>query len=171
MALDGETTKTKVVDLEKLCNFVVDNFFIWIRLESQTLISSSVQHNISTKNIWYRHKWVLGGVVRGGHTRLRSWVRNPAAVKRAFLCEKMRIATCCGAGVWLLGGASCDKILILLFFDLDLWFFEKRTYMGGFISRRPQKWLAAPANSVCRGGCRTAPINRRSVGTTRRGGR
>ena len=26
---DGETTKIKVVDLEKLYNFVVDNFFIW----------------------------------------------------------------------------------------------------------------------------------------------
>jgi len=28
MTLDGETTKTTVVDLEKLYNFVVDNFFI-----------------------------------------------------------------------------------------------------------------------------------------------
>jgi hypothetical protein len=26
---DGETTKTKNVDLDKLCNFIVDNFFIW----------------------------------------------------------------------------------------------------------------------------------------------
>jgi hypothetical protein len=32
--LDGETTKMKVIDLEKLCNFVVDNFLIWIRLVS-----------------------------------------------------------------------------------------------------------------------------------------
>jgi hypothetical protein len=28
MTSNGETTKTKVVMLEKLCNFVVDNFFI-----------------------------------------------------------------------------------------------------------------------------------------------
>jgi len=28
MTLDGETTKTKVVDLEKLYNFVVENLFI-----------------------------------------------------------------------------------------------------------------------------------------------
>ena len=32
MASDGETPKTKVVDLEKLCNFVVENFFIWDHL-------------------------------------------------------------------------------------------------------------------------------------------
>jgi hypothetical protein len=51
MALDRETVKMKVVDLEKLSNFVVENFFIWIRLESQTLISSSVQHTMNRKNI------------------------------------------------------------------------------------------------------------------------
>ena len=28
MASDGETPKTKVVDLKKLYNFLVDNFFI-----------------------------------------------------------------------------------------------------------------------------------------------
>ena len=32
MTTDGETTNIKVVDLEKLSNFVVDNFSIWIRL-------------------------------------------------------------------------------------------------------------------------------------------
>ena len=31
-ASDGETSKTKVVDLEKLCNFVVENFLIWDHL-------------------------------------------------------------------------------------------------------------------------------------------
>ena len=29
MTSDGETSKIKVVDLEKLCKFIVDNFFIW----------------------------------------------------------------------------------------------------------------------------------------------
>jgi len=29
---DGETSKTKVVDLEKLYNFIVDDFFIWNNL-------------------------------------------------------------------------------------------------------------------------------------------
>jgi hypothetical protein len=32
MTSDGETTKMKVIDLEKLWNFEVDNFFIWNRL-------------------------------------------------------------------------------------------------------------------------------------------
>jgi hypothetical protein len=30
MILDGETIKTKVVDLKELCNFVVDNFLFKI---------------------------------------------------------------------------------------------------------------------------------------------
>jgi hypothetical protein len=32
MTPDGEMTKTKVIDLEKLFNFVVRNFFIWNNL-------------------------------------------------------------------------------------------------------------------------------------------
>ena len=36
----------KVVDLKKLYNFVVNNFFIWIRLEPQTINLNSVYDNI-----------------------------------------------------------------------------------------------------------------------------
>ena len=32
MTMDGETAKIKVINLEKLWNFVVDSFLIWIRL-------------------------------------------------------------------------------------------------------------------------------------------
>jgi hypothetical protein len=42
MTSDGETTKMKVVDLEKLRNFAVDNFFIWNRLGRQTINLCSV---------------------------------------------------------------------------------------------------------------------------------
>jgi hypothetical protein len=38
MISDGETPKTKVVDLEKLCNFIVDNFFIWNHLLLQNVV-------------------------------------------------------------------------------------------------------------------------------------
>ena len=38
MTSDAETTKTKVVDSKKLYNFVVDDIFIWNRLDSQILI-------------------------------------------------------------------------------------------------------------------------------------
>ena len=34
---DGETNKKKVIDLKKLYNFKIDNFFIWIHLWSQKL--------------------------------------------------------------------------------------------------------------------------------------
>jgi hypothetical protein len=42
MTSDGETTETRVVDLEKLQNFVVNNFFIWIHLGPQTINLCSI---------------------------------------------------------------------------------------------------------------------------------
>jgi len=42
MTSDGETTNTKVVDLKKLWNFVVDNFSIGIRLGHQIINICSV---------------------------------------------------------------------------------------------------------------------------------
>jgi hypothetical protein len=38
--LDGETPETKVIDLKKLCKFVVDSFFIWNYLLPQNGIWS-----------------------------------------------------------------------------------------------------------------------------------
>jgi hypothetical protein len=38
MTSDGETTKIKVVDLEKLWNFVVDNFLIWNHLINENYV-------------------------------------------------------------------------------------------------------------------------------------
>jgi len=42
MTLDGETTNIKVIDLEKLWNFIVDNFSIGIRLGPQIINICSV---------------------------------------------------------------------------------------------------------------------------------
>ena len=42
MTSDGETTNIKVVELEKLWNFIVDNFSIGIRLVSQIINICSV---------------------------------------------------------------------------------------------------------------------------------
>jgi len=36
--MDGEVHKTKVLDLKKLYNFVVDNFFIWNYLSNKNYI-------------------------------------------------------------------------------------------------------------------------------------
>ena len=38
MSSNGEMTKMKVVDLEKLCNFVVDNFSFEIILSRKTML-------------------------------------------------------------------------------------------------------------------------------------
>jgi hypothetical protein len=46
---DEKSVKIKVVELQKLFNFVVDNFFIWIRLESQISNLHSNGCNMWTK--------------------------------------------------------------------------------------------------------------------------
>ena len=63
MTSDGETTNIKVVDLEKLCNFVVDNFF-----HLNLFRASNNQCMFSLVNMWgtklkYKHIWVIDGVV------------------------------------------------------------------------------------------------------------
>jgi hypothetical protein len=47
MTLYDKTTKIKVVDLKKLWNFVVDNFFIWTHFDSQKL-------NLSMPNLKFK---------------------------------------------------------------------------------------------------------------------
>jgi len=42
MTSDGETTNIKVLDFEKLWNFIVDNFSIWIHLGPQTINVCSI---------------------------------------------------------------------------------------------------------------------------------
>jgi hypothetical protein len=39
MTSNKKTTKTKVVDLEKLCNFVVDNFSMWNNFVMENSVS------------------------------------------------------------------------------------------------------------------------------------
>jgi hypothetical protein len=38
MASDGEMTKTKVIDLEELYNFILDNFFIRNHLSKENYV-------------------------------------------------------------------------------------------------------------------------------------
>ena len=47
MTLDGQIAKIKVVNLKKLCNFVVDNFLIWNHLSKKNYgrISSHFKFN------------------------------------------------------------------------------------------------------------------------------
>jgi hypothetical protein len=46
MTSDREMTKTKVVDLEELYNFTIDDFFIWNHLSKENYI-------------WISHIWNL----------------------------------------------------------------------------------------------------------------
>ena len=48
---DGEMTKTKFVDLEKLLNFVVDNFFVWIVLDPKYSFQNKMNIYSSIWNI------------------------------------------------------------------------------------------------------------------------
>jgi len=51
MTSDGQTINIKVVDLEKLWNFVVDSFSIWIGLEPQIINVGSVYDNMWETNL------------------------------------------------------------------------------------------------------------------------
>jgi hypothetical protein len=64
----------KVVELQKLFNFVVDNFFILIRLGSKTSNLHLVGYNIWTTKLQTRHKVCHRRSGRGGTRRVRSGV-------------------------------------------------------------------------------------------------
>jgi hypothetical protein len=66
---DEKSVKIKVVELQKLFNFIVDNFFIWIHLQYQTSNLHSVGCNMCTKKLKTKHKHTIYGVVVGGYTR------------------------------------------------------------------------------------------------------
>jgi len=83
MTSNGETANTKVVDLEKLCNFVVFNFFIWIHLGPQILILIPADYKITPTNIRVKHKGDVGGVVRVATQR--SWVRSLVGARARLL--------------------------------------------------------------------------------------
>jgi hypothetical protein len=63
MTSDEEMTNMKVVRLEKLWNFVVNNFLIWNRLGSQTSKLYSDLYNMWGTERVYGHMWVCGAVV------------------------------------------------------------------------------------------------------------
>jgi hypothetical protein len=60
--LKWKTPNTKVVDLRKLRNFVVDKFLIWIRLVPQKTDLHSVLYSMSRTKTAYRCIWVCGVV-------------------------------------------------------------------------------------------------------------
>jgi hypothetical protein len=63
MTSNGKTPNTKVVDLRKLRNFVVDKFLIWIRLVPLKTDLHSVLYNMSRTKTAYERIWVCGVVV------------------------------------------------------------------------------------------------------------
>ena len=50
MTSDGQIAKTKVIDLKKLWNFVVDNFFIWNHLVMKNYVWISQIWNLNFIN-------------------------------------------------------------------------------------------------------------------------
>jgi hypothetical protein len=54
--LDGKNTKIKVVEIQKLWSFVVDNFFVWIPLQLQIGNLFSDCSNMWETKPQYRHE-------------------------------------------------------------------------------------------------------------------
>ena len=65
MTSDEETWNIKIVDLKKIWNFVVLNFFILIHLGSQIIILIPDQYRITRSSIEIRHKLVCSVVDNG----------------------------------------------------------------------------------------------------------
>jgi hypothetical protein len=53
---DGKSIKIKVVALQKLFNFVVDNCFVWICLRPETINLHSVSYNMWPTKLQSRHE-------------------------------------------------------------------------------------------------------------------
>ena len=96
MASDEKTFNTKVVDLEKLWNFVVDNFLIWIGLGPQTLNLLPIGYNMWGSETEYRHMWCCGAVVVEGIGKVVVQVSGSKPGGHG-LCAK-NAATCDGDG-------------------------------------------------------------------------
>jgi hypothetical protein len=64
--LNGEITKTKVVVLNDVYNFVVEQFFFWIRLGPKILIPRSDEVNTRGMFLHLKHTRLWGGAVRRG---------------------------------------------------------------------------------------------------------
>ena len=57
--------------VQKLRNFVVYNFFIWIHLALRIDILIPAEYRITGTGMVYRHKDLCGAVVEGGNTQSR----------------------------------------------------------------------------------------------------
>ena len=69
MTSDEKTPNIKIVDLEKLQNFVVHNFFIWNHLGPQIYIFIQTIYRIIQSSNAIEHKDYCGAVVRAGGMR------------------------------------------------------------------------------------------------------
>jgi len=73
MTFDGETTEMKVIDLEKLYNFVVDNFFVWDHFVKENYVWTSQIWNLNFSNDlgWRNHQ--NGSCISRKIIKLCSW--------------------------------------------------------------------------------------------------
>jgi hypothetical protein len=92
---DEKSVKIKVVELQKVFNFVVDNFFIWIRLGSQISNLHSNGCNMWRKNYKLDTNHVIDGVVVEGtrEGEVDGSITNNR-VAREFCAKKCRDLHC-----------------------------------------------------------------------------
>jgi hypothetical protein len=90
---DEKSVKMEVVELQKVFNFVVDNFFIWICLRSQTSNLHSNHCNMWTKKLQTTHKVCYRR--SGSGVYARGWLDGSILDNRVAheFCAK-NVATC-----------------------------------------------------------------------------
>jgi hypothetical protein len=117
----------KIVDFEKL-NFVVDNFFIWIRLGPQTINLYMIWYNIWGTEMEYRHKWKKGVMVEE-LTRVGVCERLQVRFLLSAKFQKIALTGHLGAvAIWLVGGSlpQLKKFKKILFFRFGLYRVSQR---------------------------------------------
>jgi len=157
MTSDEETTNMEVVDLEKLCNFVVDNFFIWIHLVPQTINLHSVCYNMWGTKTQYRHKWERVWSGRGGYARERGHEFESHRPRSAWiLCESHRPRSAWilrekyrTGGHWLVGASPGSINFFCCFFPgfFRFWFYQVLFFAECF-SALGKCFAECPTNST-----------------------
>jgi hypothetical protein len=97
MTSNGKTPNTKVVDLKKLRNFVVDKFLIWIRSVPLKTDLHSVLYSMSRTKTAYGRIWVCGVVVEEASREVEVTGSNHGNRVPSRLYAK-KCATCDGDG-------------------------------------------------------------------------
>jgi hypothetical protein len=122
----------KVLELQKLFNFVVDNCFIWILYSLKQAIYTQLVVICGQQNYTLNTNHVIAGVIEEGtrEAEVRGSIPSNCVVHEKFRDLRLRRRW---TGGWAGREVSLIKIIFLLFLKSVLYFLET-IFTGGFIT-------------------------------------